>query len=82
MNIDKYMKKAYGFFAKTSKEQRIKAGKLDEILAKLIVAQKKLTKEIAKSNNPEKKETKQQELAIVTSLVKKVEKRLKKLKKK
>ena len=81
MNIDKYMKKAYGFFSNFSKEQSDKAGKLEGVLVKLTAAQKELTKEIGKSNNPEKKERKQEELAVITSLVKKAKKRLKKLKK-
>jgi len=79
VNIDKYMKKAYGFFAKTPKEQKVKIEKLEKILAKLTLASNKLSKDISKAHNKEKREKKRQELEVVKSLKKKATKRMKKL---
>ena len=47
MDIDKYLKKAYEFMAKTEKEQRKKAEKLKRILNKFKEAKKTLEREYA-----------------------------------
>lgn len=76
MNIDKYMKKAYGFFAKTKKEQKAEVKKLKKIVAKFESAQKKLNKEITETTNKKLRDNKQKELQIVEKLLKKVQIRL------
>ncbi len=79
MKIDKYMKKAYGFFAKTPKEQKEKADQLKKIVEKFTAASKTLHNQIAKSMSKEERKKKQQELKIVEKLLKKARKKYKEL---
>lgn len=73
------MKKSYGFFAKTAKEQKEKAGKLKKIVSKLSDASKQLSKDISKTSSKDKKEQKKRELQVVNKLYRKASKRLHKL---
>lgn len=79
MNIDKYMKKAYGFLAKTPKEQKDKADKLEKIVIKLTLARGELNRDILQTSRRGKREKKQRELQVVSELLKKASKRLRKL---
>lgn len=79
MNIDKYMKKAYGFFAKNPKEQREKAEKLEKIVLKLTGVDKKLTIKLSQTSSNKKRKEIKRELEVVNELLKKASKRLKKI---
>lgn len=81
MKIDKYMKKAYGFFEKTPKEQKEKNDKLEKIVLKLTGVEKKLTKKLSQTSSNKKKSEIERELEVVNELLAKASKRLKKIKK-
>ncbi len=75
MNIDKYMKKAYGFMAKTEKEQKKKAEELNKIIKKFEEAKKRLEIEYAAEISNKTRKNLQRERKVVKKLIRKAQER-------